>query len=92
MTTAMPDARLKVGIVSANWGALAHLPAWRLLGDQVEVTAICQIQTIIEALHESDRRRAWVDIAPLTSTAHRPPSMGPDERNLIDNAEGADHD
>jgi hypothetical protein len=22
----------------------------------------------------------------------RPPSMGPDERNLIDNAEGADHD
>jgi len=26
MTTAMPDARLKVGIVSANWGALAHLP------------------------------------------------------------------
>jgi predicted dehydrogenase len=51
-----------------------------------------EIQTIIEALHESDRRRAWVDIAPLTSTAHRPPSMGPDERNLIDNAEGADHD
>ncbi len=103
MTTAMPDARLKVGIVSANWGALAHLPAWRLLGDQVEVTAICtsrretaaraaEIQTIIESLHESDRRRAWVDIAPLTSTAHRPPSMGPDERNLIDNAEGADHD
>ncbi|MDI1436188.1 Gfo/Idh/MocA family protein [Polyangium sorediatum] len=32
--------KLRVGIVSANWGAIAHLPAWRLLGD-VEVTAIC---------------------------------------------------
>lgn len=32
--------KLKVGIVSANWGALAHLPAWRLI-DDVEVTAIC---------------------------------------------------
>src|SRR6266481_9972082 len=41
MTTAMPDARLNVGIVSANWGALPQRPAWRLLGDQVEVTAIC---------------------------------------------------
>ncbi|WP_297491830.1 Gfo/Idh/MocA family protein [Acidocella sp.] len=34
-------SRLKVGIVSANWGALAHLPAWRTLRDDVEVTAIC---------------------------------------------------
>lgn len=33
--------RLRVGIVSANWGALAHLPAWRTLGEAVEVTAIC---------------------------------------------------
>lgn len=33
--------KLKVGIVSANWGAAAHLPAWRTLGDDVEVTAIC---------------------------------------------------
>jgi predicted dehydrogenase len=31
---------LRVGIVSANWGALAHLPAWRALPG-VEVTAIC---------------------------------------------------
>ena len=31
---------LKVGIVSAAWGAFAHLPAWRSL-DGVEVTAIC---------------------------------------------------
>jgi predicted dehydrogenase len=36
----MPKERLKVGIVSANWGALAHLPAWRLLPD-VDVTALC---------------------------------------------------
>ena len=31
---------LKVGIISANWGAMAHLPAWRAL-DGVEVTAMC---------------------------------------------------
>ncbi|QIG80717.1 Gfo/Idh/MocA family protein [Stakelama tenebrarum] len=30
----------KVGIISANWGAVAHLPAWRALPG-VEVTAIC---------------------------------------------------
>ena len=38
----MADAagRLRVGIVSANWGALAHLPAWRLV-DGVDVVAIC---------------------------------------------------
>jgi predicted dehydrogenase len=34
-------SKLRVGIVSANWGALAHLPAWRTLSDSVEVTAIC---------------------------------------------------
>ena len=33
--------KLRVGIVSANWGALAHLPAWRALSDDVDVTAIC---------------------------------------------------
>lgn len=31
---------LRVGIVSAAWGAFAHLPAWRAI-DGVEVTAIC---------------------------------------------------
>lgn len=31
---------VKVGIVSANWGAFAHLPAWRALPD-VEVVGIC---------------------------------------------------
>jgi predicted dehydrogenase len=34
-------ARLKVGIISANWGVQAHLPAWRALSDDIEVTAIC---------------------------------------------------
>jgi hypothetical protein len=34
-------ARLKVGIISANWGVQAHLPAWRALSDDVEVAAIC---------------------------------------------------
>jgi predicted dehydrogenase len=37
----MSTGKLKVGIVSANWGALAHLPAWRTLSDTVEVTSIC---------------------------------------------------
>ena len=31
---------LRVGIVSAAWGAFAHLPAWRAIPG-VEVTAIC---------------------------------------------------
>ena len=31
---------LRVGIVSAGWGAYAHVPAWRAITD-VEVTAIC---------------------------------------------------
>ena len=35
------DGRLRVGIISANWGVQAHLPAWRTLRDDIEVTAIC---------------------------------------------------
>jgi predicted dehydrogenase len=31
---------LKVGIISANWGAIAHLPAWRAVPG-VEVVGIC---------------------------------------------------
>ena len=34
------SGKLRVGIISANWGAVAHLPAWRTL-DNVEVTAMC---------------------------------------------------
>ena len=33
-------AKLKVGIISANWGAFAHLPAWRSI-PEVEVVGIC---------------------------------------------------
>ena len=33
--------KLKVGIISANWGVQAHLPAWRTVGDDIEVAAIC---------------------------------------------------
>lgn len=32
--------KLRVGIISANWGAFAHLPAWRAVPG-VEVVAIC---------------------------------------------------
>ncbi len=32
--------KLKVGIISANWGAMAHLPAWRAVPG-VEVVGIC---------------------------------------------------
>jgi predicted dehydrogenase len=35
------NTKLKVGIISANWGAIAHLPAWRLLEDEIEVVAMC---------------------------------------------------
>ena len=31
---------LRVGIISANWGTFAHLPAWRSIPG-VEVVAIC---------------------------------------------------
>jgi predicted dehydrogenase len=34
---------LRVGIVSAGWGAFAHLPAWRAVPG-VEVTAICTLR------------------------------------------------
>lgn len=36
----MNGAPLRVGIISAAWGATAHLPAWRSI-DGVEVSAIC---------------------------------------------------
>lgn len=35
----MPD-KLRVGVVSANWGMNAHLPAWHATGE-AEVTAVC---------------------------------------------------
>jgi predicted dehydrogenase len=34
------DMTLRVGIISANWGAIAHLPAWRAVPG-VEIVGIC---------------------------------------------------
>lgn len=48
---------LRVGIVSANWGALAHLPAWRSLPG-VEVVGIC---TSRRETAEAAARRYQVD-------------------------------
>ena len=45
----MSTGKLKVGIVSANWGAMAHLPAWRTLSDAVEVTSICTSSAVCGA-------------------------------------------
>lgn len=36
----MREGKLRVGIVGANWGVIAHLPAWRNQPD-VEVVAVC---------------------------------------------------
>jgi predicted dehydrogenase len=41
MTAVSSNRKLKVGIVSAKWGAIAHLPAWRVLEDEIEVVAMC---------------------------------------------------
>lgn len=36
----MSSSKIRVGIISANWGAYAHLPAWRSIPG-VEVVGIC---------------------------------------------------
>jgi predicted dehydrogenase len=36
----MVSTRLRVGIISANWGMIAHLPAWLAL-EGIEVVAVC---------------------------------------------------
>ncbi|MCC6829468.1 MAG: Gfo/Idh/MocA family oxidoreductase, partial [Novosphingobium sp.] len=53
---------LRVGIISAAWGARAHLPAWRSL-DGVEVTAICtsRPETAARAAAEFGVPRAFHD-------------------------------
>jgi hypothetical protein len=43
----------RAGIISANWGAMAHLPAWRGVPG-VEVTAICTSR------RETAEERCWV--------------------------------
>jgi len=55
--------RLKVGIISANWGVQAHLPAWRTLSDDIEVAAICTAHqdTAEAAAHANNIGRAFWD-------------------------------
>lgn len=59
---------LRVGIVSAAWGATAHLPAWRSL-DGVEVTAICtsRPETAARAAREHDIPRAFHDFRAMAA-------------------------
>jgi predicted dehydrogenase len=53
---------LRVGIVSAGWGAFAHLPAWRAVPG-VEVTAICtsRRETAMAARERLGLTRAFWD-------------------------------
>lgn len=63
MSSVTTIPRLKVGIISANWGIHAHLPAWRTLGDDVEVTAICTAhkETAEAAARDHKIERAFWD-------------------------------
>ena len=57
---------LRVGIISAAWGARAHLPAWRSL-DGIEVTAICtsRPETAAKAAAEFAVEQAFHDFRAL---------------------------
>jgi predicted dehydrogenase len=72
----MSDRPLRVGIISANWGAFAHLPAWRSI-DGVEVTAICtsRPETAQAAAREHGIDRAFHDFRVMAED---------DEIDLID--------
>ncbi len=61
-------APLRVGIISAAWGAKAHLPAWRSL-DGVEVTAICtsRPETAAKAAAEFGVARAFHDFRAMAA-------------------------
>lgn len=64
----MTAGPLRVGIISAAWGARAHLPAWRSL-DGVEVTAICtsRPETAARAADEFGVARAFHDFRALAA-------------------------
>ena len=59
---------LRVGIISAAWGAKAHLPAWRSL-DGVEVTAICtsRPETAAKAAEDFSVARAFHDFRAMAA-------------------------
>jgi predicted dehydrogenase len=59
---------LRVGIISANWGTMAHLPAWRSLPG-VEVTSVCTSRqaTAEAACGKHGIKRAFWDAAAMVS-------------------------
>lgn len=59
---------LRVGIISAAWGAKAHLPAWRSL-DGIEVTAICtsRPETAAKAAADFGVARAFHDFRAMAT-------------------------
>ncbi|GAA0867189.1 Gfo/Idh/MocA family oxidoreductase [Sphingopyxis soli] len=59
---------LRVGIISAAWGARAHLPAWRSL-DGIEVTAICtsRPETAAKAASDFGIARAFHDFRKMAT-------------------------
>ena len=63
MASKKKSQRLKVGIISANWGVQAHLPAWRALDPEVEVVAICTAhqETAEAAARANNIERAYWD-------------------------------
>jgi len=60
--------KLRIGIISANWGALAHLPAWRAVPG-VEVVAICtsRRETAEAAARKHGIERAFWDAERMTA-------------------------
>jgi len=61
------DRKLRVAIVSAAWGVVSHLPAWRVLADEVEVAGIMtsREETASAAARETGIPRAYWDITTL---------------------------
>jgi len=68
----MASPPLRVGIISAAWGAKAHLPAWRSL-DGVEVTAICtsRPETAAKAADDYQVARAFHDFRAMIAARAR---------------------
>jgi len=64
----MSESPLRVGIISAAWGARAHLPAWRSL-EGVEVTAICtsRPETAARAAEQFGVARAFHDFRAMAA-------------------------
>lgn len=64
----MASPPLRVGIISAAWGAKAHLPAWRSL-DGIEVTAICtsRPETAAKAAADYGVARAFHDFREMAA-------------------------